>query len=103
MEKAIFRASLVLAGSIVFAAVLVGLEFRYDVTVWGATTMVHDRFRGTVERCGGNGKTTRCFPLLAPGMQPIPPPTTKTTHKLTDQEFNDMMDRITRHFEAKGG
>jgi len=102
MERAIFRAGLVLAGSIVFGAAWVGFTFRYDVKAWGGTAMVHDRLRGTVERCMGNGKATRCLPLLAPGMQPISPPTAKTTHKLTDQEFNNMMDRATKDFEAHG-
>lgn len=103
MEKAIFRASLMLAASIVFGTVWAGLMFRYDVAAWGGTVMVHDRFRGTVVRCVGDPTVSRCFPLLATGMRPISPPAAKTNRKFTDQEFKDMMDRATRAAEGKAG
>lgn len=96
MEKAIFRASLVLAASVVFAAVWLSFIFRYNVEVWGRAIIVHDRLRGTVERCAGGRTNSRCFPLLTRGMHPVSPPGAKAVRKLTDKEFEELMDRAAR-------
>lgn len=96
---------LALPGSILLASFWLGLVFRYDMQVWGATVLVHDRWRGTVERCVGNDTTSRCRPLLGAGMQPVqqrlvvltPAPSAprpaKVPRKMSDQEFNALMSR----------
>lgn len=62
---------LALPGTILFACIWLGFTFRYETQVWGNTVMVHDRWRGTVERCAGGATRSRCLTVLSVGMRPI--------------------------------
>ncbi|TIO76165.1 MAG: hypothetical protein E5X74_21500 [Mesorhizobium sp.] len=99
---------LALLGTILLACLGAGLVFRYDTQVWGTSVLVHDRWFGTVERC--DAVSGRCRPVLAAGMQPVqrialdtptpsPEPNPATVpHKMSDEEFNALMDRADELF-----
>lgn len=100
---------LALPGSILLASLWLGLVFRYDTQVWGTTILVHDRWLGTVDRCIVGAGASRCWPVLAAGMQPAqslalnttpsPPslakrPKLTVPHKMSDEEFKALLDSL---------
>lgn len=67
-----------LPGAVVLAAVIGGMNFRYDLQPigdQGYSLLVHDRWWGTVKLCSPHGKGySDCFPYLAAGRKAIPRP-----------------------------